>query len=90
MREGAAVREGHQLGEGVGAFRAAEERGVSALRADECCGFGGGGSAGEAGAAEGEVYRHFCFFNFLIWFVDWELAFELRFVCPSLDVIPRS
>lgn len=69
MREGAAIREHHQLREGVGALGAAEERGVSALRADECgscCrgdesggGGGDGGGGAAAAAAQGEVYRHF-------------------------------
>jgi len=71
VREGAAIREHHQLREGVGALGAAEERGVSALRADECgscrCrgdesgggGGDGGGGGAAAAAAQGEVYRHF-------------------------------
>lgn len=40
MREGAAVGEGDELGEGVGPLWAAEKRGVAALRADECCRLG--------------------------------------------------
>ena len=37
MRECAAIAERDQLCEGVGALRAAEEGGVSTLRADEGC-----------------------------------------------------
>lgn len=38
MEEGAAVGEGDELGEGIGALRAAEKSGVTALRADKGCG----------------------------------------------------
>lgn len=40
MGEGAAVGEGDELGEGVGALRAAEKSGMAALRADKCCSIG--------------------------------------------------
>lgn len=48
MGERAAVGERDELGEGVGALRAAEKGSMSALRADEGCrlGLGGGDLAG--------------------------------------------
>lgn len=42
MCEGAAVREGDELREGVGTLGSTEECGVAALRADECCALGCG------------------------------------------------
>lgn len=57
MGEGAAVGEGDELREGVGAFRAAEERRVSALRADEG-GFLRRGEVGDRAAAEGCCEGH--------------------------------
>ena len=64
MRVGAAVGEGHELREGVGAFGAAEEGRGAALGCGDCGG-------GELGAAEeGAVETHFgcilccSFFNF--------------------------
>lgn len=47
MREGAAVGEGDQLREGVGALGAAEESGVPALGADEGCALGLAGLVGQ-------------------------------------------
>lgn len=43
MREGAAVGESDELGEGVGALWTAQKRRVTALGADEGCGFRLGG-----------------------------------------------
>ena len=59
MRVGAAVRQGDELGEGVGALGAAEERGVAGLVVvvDIVGGKGGGEGAAEA---EGEGGGHGC------------------------------
>lgn len=47
MREGAAVGEGDELGEGVGALGAAEEGGMAALGANEGCALGLAGLRGQ-------------------------------------------
>ena len=67
MRVGAAVGEGDELGEGVGALGAADEGCVSALRADEGCGgFRGGGGGCCRGAAEGSEEGHFALFQWQV------------------------
>ena len=40
MRESTAVGEGNELSKGIWALGTAQKSSVTALRADECCGFG--------------------------------------------------